>query len=128
LKFDLPNFVPYFFLPVNPADKFAAFQAAATGNATTTTTTAAPASTTTSGSPTTTGSSQPVHTVMVGGASGLVYTPSNITAQPGDIIQFQFQVKNHTVTQVQENFCLSAQIISLLTYFCSRHLQILAVL
>ncbi|KAG9028747.1 hypothetical protein FRB95_006115 [Tulasnella sp. JGI-2019a] len=40
-----------------------------------------------------------VHTVVVGGSAGLVYTPNTITAAPGDIVTFQFQVKNHTVTQ-----------------------------
>jgi len=40
-----------------------------------------------------------VHTVVVGGTAGLVYTPSQITAQPGDTVQFQFMSKNHTVTQ-----------------------------
>ncbi|KAJ7739643.1 hypothetical protein DFH07DRAFT_1064364 [Mycena maculata] len=38
------------------------------------------------------------HLVIVGGSAGTVYTPSNISAQPGDTITFQFQVKNHTVT------------------------------
>jgi len=40
-----------------------------------------------------------VHTVIVGGSAGLVYTPSNITAQPGDIVTFEFHEKNHTATQ-----------------------------
>jgi len=40
-----------------------------------------------------------VHTVIVGGANGEVYTPSSITAQPNDIVTFEFQQKNHTVTQ-----------------------------
>ncbi|KAM6498233.1 Cupredoxin [Amanita muscaria] len=40
-----------------------------------------------------------VHTVIVGGTNGLVYTPSNITAQPGDIVTFEFHSKNHTATQ-----------------------------
>jgi plastocyanin len=30
-----------------------------------------------------------VHTVIVGGANGDVYTPSSITAQPNDIVTFQ---------------------------------------
>ncbi|EIN08042.1 hypothetical protein PUNSTDRAFT_53336 [Punctularia strigosozonata HHB-11173 SS5] len=38
------------------------------------------------------------HKVVVGG-SGLFYSPSNITAQPGDTITFEFHQKNHTATQ-----------------------------
>jgi plastocyanin len=40
-----------------------------------------------------------VHTVTVGGPSGLVYTPNRIDANPGDIVQFKFLSKNHTATQ-----------------------------
>ncbi|KAG9017185.1 hypothetical protein FRB90_001451 [Tulasnella sp. 427] len=39
------------------------------------------------------------HEVTVGGAAGLVYTPNQVYAQPGDKIRFHFQFKNHTVTQ-----------------------------
>ncbi|KAJ6606455.1 hypothetical protein DFH09DRAFT_9341 [Mycena vulgaris] len=107
---------------VNPADKFGAFQAAATGNASPAATsapasvTAAPtgvvtvtATVTVSGEPATTtytssaGSASPTgvssdHVIIVGGPNGNVYTPSNITAQPGDTVTFQFHEKNHTVT------------------------------
>ena len=112
---------------VNPGDRFAAFQAAANASGSTTTTAAATttsevATTTPSvvtvtetitvadGSTVTTtygsypGSVQPTsgsstnHLVVVGGQN-LVYNPSNITAQPGDTITFQFMVKNHTATQ-----------------------------
>jgi plastocyanin len=38
------------------------------------------------------------HRVIVGGAT-LTFEPSNITAQPGDTITFEFHQKNHTVTQ-----------------------------
>jgi len=38
-------------------------------------------------------------TVIVGGVAGLVYTPSSITANVGDMVEFQFMMKNHTVTQ-----------------------------
>ncbi|KAG8731036.1 hypothetical protein FRC12_019932 [Ceratobasidium sp. 428] len=38
-------------------------------------------------------------TVVVGGSGALTYTPSNITAQPGDFVEFEFHDKNHTVTQ-----------------------------
>jgi len=44
-----------------------------------------------------------VHVVKVGGASNgtavLKYSPSKITAAVGDMVQFQFAPKNHTVTQ-----------------------------
>lgn len=41
-----------------------------------------------------------VHTVVVGGSNGqLTYSPSNISAEPRDIVVFQFQQKNHTATQ-----------------------------
>jgi len=39
------------------------------------------------------------HTVTVGGTAGLVYTPSSINASVGDMVEFQFQSQNHTVTQ-----------------------------
>jgi plastocyanin len=38
------------------------------------------------------------HKIIVGGANVLAFTPSNITAQPGDTITFEFRQKNHTVT------------------------------
>lgn len=111
---------------VNPGDKFAAFQAAATGsssNASATTsstiaTSAAPsivtvtATVTASGGDTITttyasypGSASPTsavssdHRVIVGGSGGLIYNPSNITAQVGDTVTFEFHDKNHTATQ-----------------------------
>lgn len=37
--------------------------------------------------------------VTVGGSAGLVYTPNSINAAVGDIVQFNFLSKNHTVTQ-----------------------------
>ncbi|ORY62471.1 Cupredoxin, partial [Pseudomassariella vexata] len=36
--------------------------------------------------------------VVVGGNS-LTYTPNSVTANPGDVVQFQFNARNHTVTQ-----------------------------
>lgn len=52
------------------------------------------------GSPAPTPNAEPsVIVVTVGGPSGLVYSPSNITAKPKDIIQFNFLSKNHTATQ-----------------------------
>jgi len=39
------------------------------------------------------------HTVTVGGDAGLVYTPSEIKAAVGDIVQFVFHKQNHSVTQ-----------------------------
>ncbi|KAH8918496.1 hypothetical protein BT69DRAFT_575171 [Atractiella rhizophila] len=46
------------------------------------------------------GSSEPeFHVVVVGGEAGLVYTPNQIDAPIGSRILFEFQTKNHTVTQ-----------------------------
>ncbi|KAM5538049.1 hypothetical protein V8D89_008246 [Ganoderma adspersum] len=43
---------------------------------------------------------QTTHVVQVGGNGSLAYTPSSLTGVAnGDIIQFQFLEKNHTVTQ-----------------------------
>jgi len=108
---------------INPGNNFAAFQAAATGSSSATSAgasvTAAPTGTgvvtvtatvTVSGDPITTtygsypGSAAPStavstdHVIVVGGTAGNIYTPSNITAQPGDTVTFQFHSKNHTVT------------------------------
>ncbi|KAH7910634.1 hypothetical protein BJ138DRAFT_1064855 [Hygrophoropsis aurantiaca] len=88
---------------INPGDKFAAFQAAAmsggSASAPPSTSTAPPPSGTSSA-----GSSAPTtgtgvdHKVVVGGSS-LVYNPSNISANVGDTVTFQFMQKNHTATQ-----------------------------
>jgi len=51
-----------------------------------------------SGTPTASGPAT-THTVVVGGAAGLVFTPNNLQANIGDVVQFSFEVKNHTVTQ-----------------------------
>ncbi|KAG6911862.1 hypothetical protein DXG01_000109 [Tephrocybe rancida] len=40
-----------------------------------------------------------VHTVIVGGPGKLVFDPPFVAAQPRDTIVFEFQQKNHTVTQ-----------------------------
>ncbi|KAJ3516728.1 hypothetical protein NLJ89_g950 [Agrocybe chaxingu] len=90
---------------VNPGDRFAAFQAAATGGSAPSTSTA-PASTTSLvlATPSFTTSITPSaaagldHKVIVGGPGVLAYNPSNITAQVGDTITFEFREKNHTVT------------------------------
>lgn len=37
--------------------------------------------------------------MTVGGDAGLVYTPDSVQAAVGDMIQFNFMSKNHTVTQ-----------------------------
>ncbi|KAG2752073.1 hypothetical protein P692DRAFT_20951803 [Suillus brevipes Sb2] len=85
---------------VNPGTQFAAFQAAAMGNTTASLSTA----TTPTGVATATATSTPTsgtstdHKVVVGGST-LTYTPSNITAQVGDTVTFQFMQKNHTATQ-----------------------------
>lgn len=36
--------------------------------------------------------------IIVGGAT-LTFTPNSVQAAPGDILQFQFASRNHTVTQ-----------------------------
>jgi len=40
-----------------------------------------------------------VHTVIVGGTGILAFNPPHLSAQPCDVIVFEFQQKNHTVTQ-----------------------------
>jgi plastocyanin len=41
-----------------------------------------------------------VHVVKVGNANGtLAYSPNNVKANVGDMVQFQFAPNNHTVTQ-----------------------------
>ncbi|CAJ2511572.1 Uu.00g071970.m01.CDS01 [Anthostomella pinea] len=39
------------------------------------------------------------HSVTVGGAAGLVYTPDQVAANVGDMVVFTFESTNHTVTQ-----------------------------
>ncbi|KAF7855460.1 hypothetical protein EAF04_010202 [Stromatinia cepivora] len=39
------------------------------------------------------------HTVIVGGAAGTVYTPDTVSAAVGDMVVFNFETKNHTLTQ-----------------------------
>jgi len=39
------------------------------------------------------------HTVVVGGAGGLVFTPESVVAAVGDMVVFTFMSQNHTVTQ-----------------------------
>jgi len=99
---------------VNPGDNMAAFQAAAmatngstsgstatgvTGMTITSASGSGATATASASSPTSSGTGMTQdHQVQVG-ASGLTYTPSNITAQPGDTITFTFMAKNHTATQ-----------------------------
>lgn len=40
-----------------------------------------------------------VHTVVVGGAAGLVYAPACLWPAVGDVVNFEFHEKNHTATQ-----------------------------
>ncbi|KAI5119096.1 hypothetical protein M0805_004867 [Coniferiporia weirii] len=104
---------------INPGTQFAAFQAAANASGTTTSAAASTPSvvtvtatvTVSGGEAVTTtygsypGSAEPTsagptdHKIVVGGTNLLTFNPSNITAQPGDTITFQFMVKNHTATQ-----------------------------
>lgn len=39
------------------------------------------------------------HPITVGGSNLLLFSPSNITAQPGDTVTFSFMQRNHSVTQ-----------------------------
>jgi len=39
------------------------------------------------------------HTVMVGASGALTFTPNNIVAPKGDVVEFVFMAKNHTATQ-----------------------------
>ncbi|KAF2797171.1 Cupredoxin [Melanomma pulvis-pyrius CBS 109.77] len=49
------------------------------------------------------------HVVQVG-AGGLTFSPSNVIAQPGDLVQFQFNPKNHSVVQSTfDNPCIPIQ-------------------
>ncbi|ETW85412.1 hypothetical protein HETIRDRAFT_240092, partial [Heterobasidion irregulare TC 32-1] len=94
---------------INPADKFSAFQAAAMGNSSSQSSSIAPSSTAATSSATATSSSATAassstgqgtdHKVIVGGPGTLTFQPSNITAQPGDTVTFEFHQKNHTATQ-----------------------------
>lgn len=40
--------------------------------------------------------------VLVGGTA-LTFTPNSVIANPGDVLQFQFAARNHTVTQSLPN-------------------------
>jgi len=44
-------------------------------------------------------SAQQTFTVIVGGNNSLTYNPPSVNASVGDTVAFQFQAKNHTVTQ-----------------------------
>lgn len=104
---------------VNPGNNFAAFQAAATGGAAATSTPSATggavatvtatvtvggqASTTTYTTSAATSTGSVDHKVVVGGTGVLAYNPSNITAQVGDTVTFEFNQVNHTVTQSSFN-------------------------
>ncbi|KAJ7337714.1 hypothetical protein DFH08DRAFT_1082838 [Mycena albidolilacea] len=70
----------------NSAKSFAAFQAAAEKSA-------APSD------PSSSAPSGSEILVLVGQNNGLTFSPSNITATVGDVVSFQFQSKNHSVTQ-----------------------------
>jgi plastocyanin len=87
---------------INPgAGQFSTFQARANGTLATTssiTSVSFPSSTATS-SPASSTAMSVDHAVTVGGPNGLVYTPSNITANPGDTVTFHFEATNHTATQ-----------------------------
>ncbi|KZP21225.1 hypothetical protein FIBSPDRAFT_931845 [Athelia psychrophila] len=44
-------------------------------------------------------SAQTQHLIVVGGNSTLTFSPTSVNASVGDTVAFQFQSKNHTVTQ-----------------------------
>jgi plastocyanin len=77
---------------INPGSNFNQFQANAIGNSSATSSTAAP-------SPSASSGITNDHRVIVGGTGVLTYSPSNITAQAGDTVTFEFHQKNHTATQ-----------------------------
>jgi plastocyanin len=85
---------------INPGERFAAYKAAATGAAPTGTSTTAGTATSTTASGT---SSAPSSTatkdikVIVGGPGALTFSPSNVQANIGDNIVFEFHQKNHAV-------------------------------
>ncbi|THH10934.1 hypothetical protein EW145_g1000 [Phellinidium pouzarii] len=65
---------------------------------------APPSSSTLTVPPSTTASSSAAaaaatHTVTVGGNSSLTFSPEEVSAQPNDVVIFQFVSKNHTITQ-----------------------------
>ncbi|CAD6445298.1 8febf273-d1a5-4da0-98ce-867748ad0fa8 [Sclerotinia trifoliorum] len=45
------------------------------------------------------GAGAATHTVTVGGAAGTVYTPDTVSAAVGDVVVFNFEAKNHSLTQ-----------------------------
>jgi len=82
---------------VNPGDRFPAFKAAATGAAAPSGSPAATPSGSDAAGPTPSATGKD-HKVLVGDNGSLLFEPSNIQAQPGDTITFEFRSKNHTVT------------------------------
>lgn len=50
------------------------------------------------------------HVVQVGSGGEFVFSPTNVIAQPGDLVQFQFYPKNHSVVQSTfDNPCVPIQ-------------------
>ncbi|KIP05985.1 hypothetical protein PHLGIDRAFT_107475 [Phlebiopsis gigantea 11061_1 CR5-6] len=87
---------------INPGNQFSAFQAAARSSSPSSSTKTVPSShtsTATSSAVPRPAATSSDHTVVVGGPNRVFFSPSNITAQIGDTVTFQFQQKNHTVTQ-----------------------------
>lgn len=86
---------------INPGERFAAFKAAATGAAaptgasTTASGTASSTATSTSSAPSSTATKD--IKVVVGGPGALTFSPSNVQANIGDNIIFEFRQKNHAV-------------------------------
>jgi len=85
---------------INPGDRMAAFKAAATGGGATppATQTTPPAGSTPPATPSTTQTATPKEIkVIVGGPGALTFQPSNVQANIGDNIVFEFRQKNHAV-------------------------------
>ncbi|KAL0632259.1 hypothetical protein Q9L58_008858 [Maublancomyces gigas] len=85
---------------VNPGNKFAEYVAKATGASPP----ASPPTSTSTVTPTPSSTSSPTaapvtHKVVVGGPGLLTYVPSSVEAAAGDIIEFDFLARNHTLTQ-----------------------------
>ncbi|KAF8217973.1 hypothetical protein K438DRAFT_1656883 [Mycena galopus ATCC 62051] len=82
----------------NSADSFAAFQAAAENSAASSPS-ASSAAASSASAPSAPASSGSEILVLVGQNNQLTFSPTNVTANAGDTVTFQFQSKNHSVTQ-----------------------------
>lgn len=97
---------------INPGDQFANFKANAVSaappagsasSAAPSATPSAPASPSASSAPAAPSGTGTTHTVRVGEAGGLTFSPTNVKAAVGDRILFTFASKNHSLTQSSLN-------------------------